>query len=81
MASAKSRQAATPAGTRPAPPGPPGSVAERDPRTAILSVRDEVAKVVVGQDDVVEQVRVTVVHEVAHHFGIDDDRLTELGWA
>ena len=31
--------------------------------------------------DVVDQVRVTVIHEVAHHFGIDDDRLTELGWA
>ena len=31
-------------------PAPPASVAERDPRTAILSVRDEVAKVVVGQD-------------------------------
>jgi predicted Zn-dependent protease with MMP-like domain len=29
---------------------------------------------------VVEQVRITVIHEVAHHFGIDDDRLTELGW-
>jgi predicted Zn-dependent protease with MMP-like domain len=27
-----------------------------------------------------EQVYVTVVHELAHHFGIDDDRLTELGW-
>lgn len=32
-------------------------------------------------DDVVHQVRVTVVHEVAHHFGIDDKRLHELGWA
>ncbi|HVF75215.1 MAG TPA: metallopeptidase family protein [Acidimicrobiales bacterium] len=31
--------------------------------------------------EVVQQVRVTVVHEVAHHFGIDDDRLDELGWA
>lgn len=30
--------------------------------------------------DVVEQVVITVVHEVAHHFGIDDDRLHELGW-
>jgi predicted Zn-dependent protease with MMP-like domain len=30
---------------------------------------------------VVEQVRITVVHEVAHHFGIDDGRLEELGWA
>jgi predicted Zn-dependent protease with MMP-like domain len=33
------------------------------------------------EDDVVDQVRVTVVHEVAHHFGIDDERLGELGWA
>ena len=32
-------------------------------------------------EEVIEQVRVTVVHEVAHHFGIDDDRLDELGWA
>ena len=31
--------------------------------------------------EVVDQVRTTVVHEVAHHFGIDDDRLDELGWA
>jgi len=31
--------------------------------------------------DVVDVVRTTVVHEVAHHFGIDDDRLAELGWA
>ena len=26
------------------------------------------------------QVRVTVVHEIAHHFGFDEDRLQELGW-
>ena len=31
-------------------------------------------------EQVVEEVRVTVVHEVAHHFGIDDDRLHELGY-
>ena len=28
-----------------------------------------------------EEVRITVVHEVAHHFGIDDARLHELGYA
>jgi predicted Zn-dependent protease with MMP-like domain len=28
-----------------------------------------------------EEIRVTVVHEVAHHFGIDEDRLAELGWS
>src|SRR3954453_13535987 len=31
-------------------------------------------------EDVAEEVRITVVHEIAHHFGIDDDRLHELGW-
>ena len=31
-------------------------------------------------EEVVEEVAVTVVHEVAHHFGIDDARLHELGW-
>ncbi len=31
--------------------------------------------------EVVEEVRITVVHEIAHHFGIDDDRLHELGYA
>ena len=30
--------------------------------------------------EVVEQVRITVVHEIAHHFGIDDERLHELGY-
>ena len=32
------------------------------------------------EDDVVEEVVVTVVHEIAHHFGIDDAKLHELGW-
>ena len=32
------------------------------------------------EDEAVDQVRRTVVHEVGHHFGIDDARLTELGW-
>jgi len=29
----------------------------------------------------VEEIRITVLHEIAHHFGIDEDRLAELGWA
>jgi len=32
------------------------------------------------EDDVREEVAVTVVHEIAHHFGIDDERLHELGY-
>ncbi len=42
-------------------------------RNPILSVSSTYA-------DVVREVRVTVIHEIAHHFGIDDDRLHELGW-
>ncbi len=34
-----------------------------------------------SEAEVVAQVRVSVVHEIAHHFGIDDDRLDELGYA
>jgi predicted Zn-dependent protease with MMP-like domain len=30
--------------------------------------------------DIPEQVRITVLHEIAHHFGIDDERLHELGY-
>ena len=35
-----------------------------------------------GDDpDVLEdEIRITVLHEIAHHFGIEEDRLTELGW-
>lgn len=31
--------------------------------------------------EVVDNVRVTVIHEVGHHFGLSDERLHELGWA
>lgn len=33
-----------------------------------------------SSDELVDEIRTTVIHEVAHHFGIDDDRLEELGW-
>jgi predicted Zn-dependent protease with MMP-like domain len=42
-------------------------------RLAICAVCDT-------EEDVVDEVRTTVVHEIAHHFGIDDARLHELGW-
>jgi predicted Zn-dependent protease with MMP-like domain len=32
------------------------------------------------EDELIELVRTTVIHEVAHHFGISDQRLRELGW-
>jgi predicted Zn-dependent protease with MMP-like domain len=33
------------------------------------------------EDEVRAQVRKTLIHEIAHHFGISDERLTELGWS
>ena len=36
-----------------------------------------------GDDPAVleDEIRITVLHEIAHHFGIDEDRLAELGWS
>lgn len=42
-------------------------------RRPILAICD-------SYDDVLDEVHITVVHEIAHHFGIDDDRLHELGY-
>ncbi|MGD9619145.1 MAG: metallopeptidase family protein [Mycolicibacterium sp.] len=43
-------------------------------REALLDICDD-------EQQVVDEVAITVIHEIAHHFGIDDDRLHELGWA
>ena len=32
-------------------------------------------------DELREEIRITVLHELAHYFGIDEDRLEELGYA
>ena len=32
------------------------------------------------QEGLAYEIRKTVLHEIAHHLGINDDRLTELGW-
>jgi predicted Zn-dependent protease with MMP-like domain len=47
----------------------------------ITIYRDALLDICDREDQVVDEVRITVVHEIAHHFGIDDDRLHELGWA
>ncbi|HUP87110.1 MAG TPA: metallopeptidase family protein [Acidimicrobiales bacterium] len=46
----------------------------------ITIFRQTICAVCRTEDAVTNQVRVTVVHEIAHHFGISDARLTELGW-
>lgn len=47
----------------------------------ITIYRDALLDICETEADVVEEVTVTVIHEIAHHFGIDDERLHELGWA
>jgi predicted Zn-dependent protease with MMP-like domain len=47
----------------------------------ITIYRLPICEACVDDAEVVEQVRITVIHEIAHHFGIDDERLDELGWA
>ncbi len=53
----------------------PGSLTD-----AITIYRGALLDICDCDDEVVDEVAVTVVHEIAHHFGIDDDRLHELGW-
>jgi predicted Zn-dependent protease with MMP-like domain len=46
----------------------------------IMVYREAICDVCETEEEVVEEVTVTVVHEIAHHFGIDDERLHALGW-
>ena len=47
----------------------------------IMIYRNPITAMCESEEEVVEEVRITVVHEIAHHFGIDDERLHELGYA
>lgn len=47
----------------------------------IMVYRHPILRICDTEEDVVREVTITVAHEVAHHFGIDDDRLHELGYA
>jgi predicted Zn-dependent protease with MMP-like domain len=46
----------------------------------ITIYRQAICAICRSEQEVADQVRRTVIHEVAHHFGIDDHRLGELGW-
>ena len=47
----------------------------------ITIFRGPICRAARGEDELRDMVTTTVVHEIAHHFGISDDRLDELGWA
>ncbi len=46
----------------------------------IIIYRQAICAICDTAEQVAEQVRRTVIHEVGHHFGIGDERLRELGW-
>lgn len=47
----------------------------------ITIFRGPLERACASAQEVEEEVRVTVIHELAHHVGIDEDRLDELGWS
>jgi len=75
-------------------PGPPGllglyegiPLTDRSTQYAgvlpdhITIYRQAICAICNSEQEVADEVRRTVIHEIAHHFGIDDSRLTELGW-
>jgi predicted Zn-dependent protease with MMP-like domain len=46
----------------------------------IFIFRNPLMEMCESEAELIDEVRITVVHEVAHHFGIDDERLHELGY-
>ena len=46
----------------------------------IVVYRKPLLRLCRSRDELVDEVRITVVHEIAHHFGIDDERLHDLGY-
>jgi len=46
----------------------------------ITIYRQAICAICRTEDEVADQVRWTVIHEIAHHFGIDDHRLRQFGW-
>jgi predicted Zn-dependent protease with MMP-like domain len=47
----------------------------------ITIFRGPISRLAHDEEDLTRIVTTTVIHEVAHHFGISDERLEELGWA
>ncbi len=46
----------------------------------ILIFRDNLCEMCESPEELVEEIRITVLHEIGHHFGLDEERLEELGY-
>jgi predicted Zn-dependent protease with MMP-like domain len=47
----------------------------------IILYREPLLAISADEEELRDQVHVTLVHEIGHYYGIDDERLHELGWA
>ncbi|WP_431247312.1 metallopeptidase family protein [Leifsonia xyli] len=47
----------------------------------IVLYREPLLAIVESEDELRDEIHITLVHEIAHYYGIDDERLHELGWA
>ena len=47
----------------------------------IILFREPLLAITADEDELRDEIHVTLVHEIAHFYGIDDDRLHDLGWA
>jgi predicted Zn-dependent protease with MMP-like domain len=47
----------------------------------IILYREPLLSISADEGELRDEIHVTLVHEIAHYYGIDDDRLHELGWA
>ncbi|SFR75822.1 Predicted Zn-dependent protease, minimal metalloprotease (MMP)-like domain [Agromyces sp. CF514] len=47
----------------------------------IILYREPLLAICEDEDELRDEIHITLVHEIAHFYGIDDDRLHELGWA
>jgi predicted Zn-dependent protease with MMP-like domain len=50
------------------------------PPDQVFVYRGPLLRMCVDADELADEVAITVVHEIAHHFGIDDDQLHAWGW-
>ena len=46
----------------------------------VVIFRDNLFAECISREDLIEQIRITVLHEIGHHFGLDEDDLADVGY-
>jgi len=46
----------------------------------VLIFRDNLCAICATREELTEEIRITVLHEIGHHFGLDEDRLAQFGY-